>query len=336
MPAGLTPARLRGSLPPVLLLTGPEDLLLEETLDLLLEHAVDPATAEFNRDVLHGEDLKGEELFALAAAYPMMADRRLVVVRGWERAPASVQEDMAAYCAAPSPTTCLVLCAGALDKRRKAVKALMAKAETHVFEAPPIARLPRWMIERCARAGRELPPALAAALAERLEGAPLRLVAMELDKLVLLSPEGGAIDEGHLAAALGLEKDAGPFALQEAILGRRSARALEILVSLLRNPEAVHQALATLIRAFGRLWFALRMQQGKGLDADGTAKALGLNPYMTGRLLSLGRGWTPDDAARACRELRDLDLDLKGESPLSERQLMTGTVLRLCRPTTSH
>lgn len=335
MPAALDAKRMSGSLPPVIVLVGEEDLLLEETLDLLLEHAVDPATAEFNRDVLHGEDLKGEELFVLAGAYPMMAERRLIAVRGWDRAPASVQEDMARYCAAPSATTCVVLCARSLDKRRKAVKTLLQKAEVHEFKPLDGGRLPRWMSERCAREGRELPAASAAQLAEQLAGAPLRLVAMELDKLLLLVPEGGRIGEAELADALGVDQGADAFALQDAILRRESARALAILTALLRNPEAVYQALATLIRGFGRLWFALQLQ-ARGHGAEGVAGALGLNPYMVKRLLAAARGWTVMDAGTACRELRDLDMGLKGDSPLSERQQLTGRVLRLCRPTTSH
>jgi DNA polymerase III subunit delta len=334
MPAPLSPERLQGPLPPLILLLGEEDYLLEACLARILAHAVEPSLADFNCDVLHGEDLKGEELFVLAAAYPMMADRRLVAVRAWDKAPASVQEDMASYCAAPSASTCLVLCARSLDRRRKSVKTLLAAAEVHEFKTPTGAALLSWMKDWCSGRGRELPQESAQRLAERFEGAPLRLVAQELEKLALLSPEDGRIEPELLATAIGLEAGADAFALNEAILARRPRQALAILGGLLRNPETLHQALAVQVRLFGRLWFALQLKQRR-LDDRAIAEALALNPWALRKQLGAASSWTPEQAAAACRELRETDLALKGGSALDEGQLMTGTVLRLCRPTTS-
>src|SRR6185295_16240773 len=62
-------------------LYGEDDFLKDEAVRHLLDAAVDPATRDFNLDVRKGADLDGESLASLLGMPPMMADRRVVVVR---------------------------------------------------------------------------------------------------------------------------------------------------------------------------------------------------------------------------------------------------------------
>ena len=60
---------------------GEDEFLKEEGLRQLLSAAVDPATRDFNLDQRRGADLDAETLGSLLAMPPMMADRRVVVIR---------------------------------------------------------------------------------------------------------------------------------------------------------------------------------------------------------------------------------------------------------------
>src|ERR1041385_1111534 len=70
---------------PVYLFHGEEDFLIEEGVNSLLAAIVDPATRGFNCDILHGGDLSSDDVAAMANAFPMMADRRVVVVHEFEK-----------------------------------------------------------------------------------------------------------------------------------------------------------------------------------------------------------------------------------------------------------
>src|SRR5674476_164221 len=98
-----------GSFDPVYVLHGDEDFLKEDLLRQLLAGAVDPAMREFNVDTRRGADLDAAGLRDLLEALPMMAERRVVVIRDAQmlkKAPLGVLDK---YLATPSRDTVLVL-----------------------------------------------------------------------------------------------------------------------------------------------------------------------------------------------------------------------------------
>src|SRR5436190_18570710 len=60
---------------------GEDEFLKEEGLRQLLAAAVDPGTRDFNLDQRKGPDLDAASLASLLAMPPMMANRRVVVIR---------------------------------------------------------------------------------------------------------------------------------------------------------------------------------------------------------------------------------------------------------------
>ena len=60
---------------------GPEDLLKDEALRALLDRVLDPSLRDFNLDQRSAGQLDADTLFALCTTLPMMAERRVVVLR---------------------------------------------------------------------------------------------------------------------------------------------------------------------------------------------------------------------------------------------------------------
>ena len=60
---------------------GEDDFLKESAVKQLVDAAVDAATRDFNLDVRQGGELDAETLGTLLSTPPMMAERRVVVVR---------------------------------------------------------------------------------------------------------------------------------------------------------------------------------------------------------------------------------------------------------------
>src|SRR3954470_1072730 len=70
-----------GTFDPAYYLYGEDDYLKDEELKRLIEASVDPATRDFNLETLRGADLDAETLGSMVSTPPMMAERRVVVVR---------------------------------------------------------------------------------------------------------------------------------------------------------------------------------------------------------------------------------------------------------------
>ena len=80
----------KGELAPVYYLYGPEDILKDEAVQAIVDRALDPALRDFNFDQRSAGQLDPEAIFALCTTLPMMAERRVVVLReveGWKRKP---------------------------------------------------------------------------------------------------------------------------------------------------------------------------------------------------------------------------------------------------------
>src|SRR3982750_3560966 len=60
---------------------GEDDYLKNEELRRVIDAAVDPATRDFNFETLRGTDLDAETLGSIVGTPPMMAERRVVVIR---------------------------------------------------------------------------------------------------------------------------------------------------------------------------------------------------------------------------------------------------------------
>ena len=69
---------------PVYYLTGDEELLKEEIVGLILGEVIDAASRDFNFDVRMAGELDGESFHSLVETPPMLAERRVVVVKNIE------------------------------------------------------------------------------------------------------------------------------------------------------------------------------------------------------------------------------------------------------------
>jgi DNA polymerase-3 subunit delta len=320
----------QGPLPPVVLLGGEEEYLVEQALAVFWDHATDPALAEFNRDLFQADEADREQVFAQAASFPMMAERRLVVLRRCEKAPAALLNDLAVYLERPSPSTCLVLLASTVDKRRKVWTRVAELGWVFQFDPLKGQALSRWLAQACAARGHALSARLADRLAEQLGSVPLRMAEQEVEKLCLLAGPEQPIQDEELATALGMEPGESIFDFADALLGRQTERALRILRSLLRQSDAAYTLVPFVGKSLGRAWFMLQLQ-GQGLGQSQISQRLGLNDWAVGKALQAARGRTAPGLEEALAHVAEADMGLKGDSPLSPAQVLFQMVVRICK-----
>lgn len=132
-----------GKIAPAYVFYGAERFLLSETLSCLIKAVAPDGESSFNLDKVDGNSVNLREIVGLANMLPFFAEKKLIVVENahWfatKKSSDSGDEDlkaeessnigadeMIAYLADPSPTTCLVFLAGEkINRNKKLVKAV--------------------------------------------------------------------------------------------------------------------------------------------------------------------------------------------------------------------
>ncbi len=331
----------KAELRPVYLLAGEERYLSSLVLGELRRAVLGGMDLGLNDDQFDAGDVDADAVLSAARTLPMMAKRRLVVVRSVERwepkgegkaaatGRGAALDRIAEYAAAPSPTTTLVLVAGKLDARRRLV--LAAKKEGFLVdcEAPSRGALPSWIVRRAKERGKNLSPAVAELLAD------------------IAGPELSRLDDAveRLSLYVGAEPDIGEDAVADAIVGVKPSSVWELVGAVGRRDLGA--ALAALTRIYdpkdrglpllGTLaWSARQLIKFQGATARGlsppdAARHAGAPPFKAGELAAQVRQLGARDLERFLLVLADMDLALKGGSKRPARAILEASLVTLCR-----
>jgi len=230
-----------GAIEPVYYLYGAEDALKDDAIRELSERVLEPSTRDFNYDEPDPAGVDAERLDALLNTPPMLADRRLVVLRGLTsvRKRPRVREALLRYASAPNPSSVLVLVdyAPAETERPakdKSTEALKARALSVDCARLPPERAARWAANRASRLDLTLEPAAAAHLVEALES-DLGLIAQELEKLAT-AVSGRAATRADVESLIGVRHGETLPILVAAALERRAVDAAQLVDPVLSQP----------------------------------------------------------------------------------------------------
>ena len=227
-----------GDIPPAIYLYGDEDVLKDEAVRAILETVVDPGLRDFNYDVRSAAQLDSDHVEALCTTLPMMADRRLVVIRdveAWNKR-ARAKTAVLHYLATPAPETVLILVQGASRKEddkgdADADLARLACAVEVPRCTPKLAE--KWVVKRAEERGVRLEPAAASHLVKAV-GADLGAARSELDKLAGLGGDT-PVTLDQLTALLGIRHGETQSDWCEAVLDDQPGRASSMLPHLLEQ-----------------------------------------------------------------------------------------------------
>lgn len=229
-----------GTLAPVYCLMGEEPYYIDRLEAVITEKVMPEANRDFDMELLYGSDVDAVRVADSCQQFPMLGERRLVVVREFQQMRTS-HDALAAYCKNPSPSTVLVLCNknGNLDKRKALAKAIEACAGV-VFESRRIyeSSLPAFIQRYLKAAGKDIEPKATQMLVDHV-GTDLMRMSSELDKLLIALPQG----ESRVAATLveaqtGMSKDFNNFELISALSRKQKSQAAIIVKYFGSNPRS--------------------------------------------------------------------------------------------------
>ena len=318
---------------------GPEDLLKDEALRAILDRALDPSLRDFNLDQRSAGQLDADSLFALCTTLPMMAERRVVVLRDVEalkRKP-KVRTALLDYLGRPAPDTVLVLIQGSNEESED--KDISRATVSVTCDPLPEDRVLTWLERRVKGLGLELPESAARHLV-RAVGGELASLASELDKLAAL-PAGESLTIERVGELVGVRHGETVFDWRDAVLDTRTGPAVHLLGPLLDQPgnsgvKLVTMLGTTLIGVGITRSHADRGVRGKALDdaVFGMIKRNRVYGLLSwgeekGRWIQWAPLWPADRVAEGLRSVLAADRALKGTTISDERGILTDMVLRM-------
>jgi len=304
-PAELAAELARGKLRPAYLLAGAEPLLRDDALEAIEAAVLDAGPRDFNLDRLEIGRCEPGRLEEALGTLPVMAARRLVVLRegdgrggkvdgGW----ATLLEQRLGQAEDGDATSVLVVVAEKVDKRNRWVKAFAAPAALVECDPPKGGReLATFIAEEARRQGVELEPEAAGLLGERV-GPQLLLLRHEIEKAELLAGPGSRVTRAHVEQTV-------------------AAVAVELLAKLLAQGAAAPAILGALASHFRRL-----VRVGNGESVPGP-------PFVVRKLEQQARRYPARRLVACLRAIHRADVELKGASPLGPDRALEQLVLSL-------
>ncbi|MDZ4258035.1 MAG: DNA polymerase III subunit delta [Gemmatimonadales bacterium] len=317
---------------------GAETILKDEAVATLIDAILDPGLRDFNLDLLSAQTLDPEQLAAVCSSLPMMADRRVVVVRdveAWKRKP---KAKLAAAHALTElgDTTVAILVQGNDD----APDGELAKPCTMVDCAAPTGQaLDAWLDDRLADSGVVLEPEAREHLLRATAG-DLGLLAAECAKLAGL---GGskALDRDTVGALVGIRFGETADDWRDAVLRDDLATSARILPRLLEQSGTSGVRLVMLLGSsllalqWGRATAEARRIKGAPLASAVKTLCFESRPMVGSydpfaRLVGevVGR-WSLPRIDQAVRATLAADVALKSTTVSGEAAILTDLTLNL-------
>lgn len=223
---------------PVYYLMGEEDYYIDRLSDAIVDAVLTKDERDFNLDIVYGAETDIDKVIELAHAYPMMAERRVVLVR--EAQAMRSLDGLDAYLSHLTPSTVLIFCHkhGKLDMRKAAAKAMQQVGI--VFESKRLYenQLPPFISRYFSQHDVSIEPQAIQMLAGHV-GADLSRLQAEMDKLLLAMPQGSRVVNAALVEEqTGMSKDFNDFELMAALAQRNIYRANQIVKYYQGNPRS--------------------------------------------------------------------------------------------------
>jgi DNA polymerase-3 subunit delta len=321
-------------------ITGEDDYQKDDAVRQLVGAALEPALRDFNLDTRRAAELDAETLGVLLSTPPMMADRRVIVLREVNALRKDARKALDHYLESPAPDLLLIMTAA---MGTKADTTLSAAATALEFDLLTGDRIPKWIVHH---ATNELGIRITEPAVELLQaavGSDLHQLAGELDKLAsYVQGRGEEIGEEAVTAIVGVRRGETQADLLDAVADRNVSRALELIPHVLAQPKttavSVVMALSTQMLAIS--WGRARLDEGlsRGRLSQEYFDLLKETGAFTGRSWGSATAvwaraaerWSREALDHALDALLEADVALKESRVSSEEQLLATVVLSLC------
>ncbi len=288
---------------------GEETYPVDHLVKIIREKAVDPSTADFNFDLLQAENTDGEAIVNMCSSFPMMAERRVVIVKSVQKLSTSDKNKLADYVQSPLDSTLLVLTAGKVDQRQKFYSTLKKNSEW--IESKPLYEnqaIP-WIKQKFAQKKFRIDDKGAALLVQQIGTSQWHLH-HEIEKILTYGIDKQIFNHEDVAKVVGFSRHYNSWELVDAIGRKEFPWAMEILNHMI--DEGI-SAVGMIIQFTQRIILLLKIKasMNRGLAQEEIARTFGLRPFFAKMYVQQARKFQYDELSSGLRWLLLMDASLK-------------------------
>lgn len=305
---------------PVYYFFGEDDFLMDEFINTIIQKNIEPSVKSFNLDIVDANSIDSKKLIALVTSYPMNSDKRIVVVKQFNKLLSSEQSIilLRRYIENPLGTTIMILIGDKLDMRTSFAKSLL-KSNVYIVEFKALYdnQVVDWIKKRVKVFNKKITDSAANLIAEYV-GNSMRDIHNELEKISIYIDQKEIIDENDVNSVVGITKSYNIFALQKAIGERRISEALFIVENMLDRSESAIGIIAMLTKYFQKLWII----RTSNLVSIGIAELFKIPSIFAKEYEKAASNYTVEEIEDAILQLAKTDEKLKS-SQINEKLTMT-------------
>jgi DNA polymerase-3 subunit delta len=299
-------------------LHGEEPYFIDVLTKAIQDNVLEESERDFNQSILYGKDAEVLSLISELKSYPMMAERRLVILK--EAQYFKAIEQLESYLENPANSTIFVICYKykTFDARKKTLKNALKNGVVFKSEKVKEYQLAEWIQQYIKTTGYELTSKACMLLIESL-GNDLGRIVKELEKLAVLIEKGTIINENHIEENIGISKDYNVFELTNAVANKDNLKALKIVDYFEHNPKAADLVfvISNLFKFFSQI---MRIHFLPNKSREAVARALGVHPFVAGELTNAKNKYDPRKIAANIALIHEYDLKSKGVGNTSATQ----------------
>lgn len=322
-------------LAPVYLLTGEEPYFIDILSDLFENKTIDQDSKDFNFNMVYGQDASAAMLLNFCTQYPLMSDRRLVILKEAQMLTKSEWAKLSSYLGKPHSTTTLVIC----NKNKTfdiKTKNLIQKNNGVIFESKKIPdyRLGNWIRSFIKDLGYSYEES-AISIIENYLGNNLEKISNEINKILLNLKGRTNITTKDVTSYIGISKEYNVFELQKALACKNYLKCNEIVKYMSQNPKdnPVQMIIPSLFGFFVNTYAA--SQVGSRYEKD-VSQALKLNPFQVKDYITALNYYNQSQLLQTIKLFEQYDLKSKGVnvSPLNnDGELLKELIYNILHPT---
>lgn len=317
----------QGQTQPLYLLFGEEVYLLNEAVNGLMRVALGEGLSDFNLNIFYGQDATAGQVRDAVETLPMMAQRRVVVLKEGQDFSDRDLEELLPVVHQPVESTTFIVVNTKVDKRKRFFKDFQKTGVVVEFRKPFEEQIPAWIKYIGQKHGLMIGEAEAQML-HQMVGSTLLSLDNEVRKLSQYLGERKKVTVEDIQKVVSHARVDSVFDLANAIGERDQVSALVCLANLLDHGQNEVGAL-TLITRHVRILGLIQQGIKDGLGGAKLSAKAGVPQFFLKRYVEQSRSWSPQKIENTYQALLDTDRALKS-SPVSSHIWLENFIIRTC------
>ncbi|KAB2880028.1 DNA polymerase III subunit delta [bacterium] len=243
----------KGDIGSTYLFYGDDLFLADDLIDTIIFKVFNAEKDDFNLHIFYGKESRGEDILNAAMSFPIMAEKKVIILKDIEQLDKNSVESLTDYFKNPHDSTIFVAVSGKADFRKNPFKILEQKAVCVKLEKLNDRDIPDWIEAGVMQKEKKIEPRAAMLMAARSD-VSMRDLYNQIEKLCTYIGVRDTINEEDIESVIGISRQYNIFELSNAIGMKDAARAISIFNQMYYVGEQPVGMIVMLHRQFILLW----------------------------------------------------------------------------------